>query len=423
MTEQPNTLTLKFPRGVDNRSREYALLEGALRDAVNLDVTRDGGLLARKGLRTVLAGDCHSLFTHPSQRFVLVVIDGYLNRLDPDETTFPLVAVAGPVVYALLNDNVYWTDGNAIGQVTSQGEVGLWGMNTPPAPIVAAVTNGGLYAGTYQVAMTAIHSSGIESGASETVSVEVLEGGGIQVTTPSASGVVFAIYITPPNGSHEELRQAMVMAPGSIQSLGVGGLGKALETLHGERPIPGQCLIQHKGRLWVASGNVVWFTSEKSPHIFYPATGYYLFESAVLLLGAAEDGIYVGLYDRIYYLQGTDPLNMTQRPVSAVGVVARSVNEIPYDLFLGQGAFPSRQCAFYDREGFLCIGKPGGVIIRPTKETYSAGEASSGDLTYRAYEGLRQLVSVLSIEQNTPLMATDTLVSEIFAQGVVLNVE
>lgn len=72
---------IKFSQGVNNRDREYAVPDSALRECVNMDVTRDGGLLSRKGIRLITDGDCHSLFTHPSGRFVLLVKNGALNRL------------------------------------------------------------------------------------------------------------------------------------------------------------------------------------------------------------------------------------------------------------------------------------------------------------------------------------------------------
>lgn len=414
---------LKFPQGIDNRSREYAVSQDALRVCDNLDVTRDGGLLSRKGMRSVAAGDCHSIFAHPGQRFALVVIDGQLSRMDSDETITALVEVVGTVAYAIFNDDVYWTDGKSVGRVLASGELGVWGMNSPPSPLVTVLANGGLHAGTYQVAMTAIHSSGIESGASEPVVVTLAEGEGLSVTTPAASGVQFAIYRTTANGGKDELRQAFLANPATAVALGIGSLGKHLETLYVVKPIPGQCIAHHKGRLWVASGNVVWFTDAKSPHWLRPEQGYYQFESRVSMLGAAEDGLYVGLYDRVYFLQGTDPEKMTQRPVSSVGAVPGSATEIPYDVFLGDSGFPTRQCAWWDREGFLCIGKPGGILIRPTKPRYSAGESAGGSMTYRADSGLRQLVTALSTTSEQPLVAKDTLVMETFSNAVVLNTQ
>lgn len=421
MAEQPaGPSPLKFPLGVNNRDREYALPDGSLREAVNLDVTRDGGLLSRKGLRGVLAGDCHSLYTPPHGRFALVVKDGQLSRLDAGEDLTGLVAVSGPVAYTPLNDEVYWTDGAQVGQVKADGTVGVWGLSTPPEPQVVAVTDGGLFAGTYQVAMTAVHPSGLESGASNTVSVVVAEGGGLQVTAPSATGVTFALYRTSAEGGQEALRQAVIAAPGSTTTLGVQALGKPLETLHAVRPLPGQALTTHKGRIWCASGSVVWFTDTKSPHWLFPATGYYSFESRVMMLASAEDGIYVATATRTYYLQGNDPYKMTQRPVAKTGAALGSAFEVPYDLFLGEKAFPSKQAAWWDTNGDLCVGKPGGIVVRPVRETFNAGEAQQGAMTYRTQEGLRQLVSVLQTEPG-PLMAVDTAVAQVFANGVVLG--
>lgn len=419
MADAPAPIVLAFPLGTNNRERETALPEGAVRHCNNLDVTRQGGVLCRRGLRLTHAGAWHSLFTHPSQRFLVGVQDGMLSRVESSPVA--LAAVAGSVVYAIQNDDLYWTDGQRVGQITATGTVGTWGLPTPPVPLTAAVAYGGLHAGTYQVAMTAVVDTGLESGCAETVSVEVPEGGGIQVTAPAATGVTFAFYRTPANGGAEELRQATTVAPGATVVVGGGLLGKRLESLHAVAPLPGQHLLAHKGRLWGATGNVVWFTSEKSPHWVFPATGYYPFESPVTMLGAAEDGIFVGLYDRVYSLQGGDPAQMTQRAVSSVGAVAGSGAEIPYDLFLGQGSFPSRQWAWWDTDGFLCVGKPGGIVVRPTREQYSAGSSAQGFMAYRRHEGMRQLVAGMKGEATAALVATDTSALDVFSNGVVLN--
>ena len=413
---------LKFQSGVDNRSREYALGEGAARTLTNVDVTRDGGLLCRKGTRQLYTGDFHSFFTHPTQRYALVVQDNVLQRLDPDHTLMALTPVSGAVAYAVLNDQVHWTDGSSVGLVTAQGELGTWGLNMPPAPIVSAVTNGGLFSGAYLVAMTAVDSTGLESPASALVTLNVVEGGGIEVVTPTASGVQFAIYRTTQNGPATSLRRATLADPGTTVLLGEAPLGKPLESLYAVRPFPGQCLVQHKGRLWCASGKVLWFTSEFSPHWLFPSQGYYQFESTIQTLSPSEDGIFVGLENRVLYLQGNNPAEMTQRPVSSVGAAAGSAMELPYDLFLGEGSFPSRQGAFLDRDGYLCIGKSGGILTRPTQSHYSAGGLISGIGTYRVCEGLRQVLFLAARDAVQCHWATDQSIQDVFTNGVTLDV-
>lgn len=421
MAETPQTPTPQsFPLGVNNRDRETAVPVGAARVCDNLDVTRDGSLLSRKGLRSVATGAAHSVWAHPSHRFLLFSLDGQLTRMDAEGETTVLAAVFAPVTYAVLNDDVFWSDGHTTGRVTAGGAVGLWGLSVPPIPVVSAVSDGGLHAGTYQIAMVA-RVGAMESGCAETVTVNVQEGGGIQVTTPASATAQFSFYRTPVYGESNELRYAETVAPSTTQVIGVGPLGKPLESLHAVKPLPCQHLLAHKGRLWGASGNVLWFTSERSPHWLFPATGYYQFESPITMLGASEDGIFVGLYDRVYYLQGGDPAQMAQRPVSSVGAATGSQVEVPYDLFVGQGSFPSRQCAWWDTEGFLCLGKPGGIVVRPTQDRYSAGLVSAGAMGYRRNDGMRQLVAGLTPGPAHPLHATDTSVATVFVNGVVLN--
>jgi hypothetical protein len=278
-------------------------------------------------------------------------------------------------------------------------------------------------AGDYLLAMTAVQiTTSLESGAAEPVSVTVPAGGGIQVTAPIASGFQFWFYLTPPYGERHELRRAAAVASGATMILSASNLAFPIRSLFAVKPLPATGLVAFKGRLWAASGKVVWFTSELSPHWLFPHEGYYQFESDVTMLGAAEDGIYVGLYDSVYYLQGSDPFKMTRRAVSSTGALPGGGASLPYELFAGQGSFPSQQCFWWDSDGILCIGKPGGIIVRPNADRYAAGEALTGVGCYRANDGIKQLISVVDSNDTITgrLRATDTAINEIFTNGVAL---
>lgn len=421
---EPAAPVLKFPLGTDNRSREYEIPDGSLRECVNLDVTRSGGVRCRDGLRSVLAGSAHSLYAAPN--LLLGVFDGSLGVYrDGAITALTAVTPSLPVRYALLAGEVYWTNGAEQGRVTSAGAAASWGLLTPPQLVAVAAATGGLDAGTYQVTYTAVAlPSGLESGAPPCVEVTVPQGGGITVTTPSGFGN-FLIYRTPRNGGASELRLQTTLGAGTTATLGAGVLGRSLESLHAIQPLPGQCIATHKGRLWVATGSVVWFTSERSPHWLFPATGYYPFESAVTLLAPTEDGLYVATAARTYYLQGKDPNDMTQRLVSSVGAVRGSDTGIHADLFVGDGGFPGLQSAWMDSEGYLCVGKAGGVIVRPSKARYcaGAGAAAFGLTAQRQAHGLRQIITALdgTGAEVAGNVADDTAIAEVFANGVVLG--
>lgn len=408
----PAVATLKFPAGIDNRSREYELIEGSARTLTNLDVTRAGGLRCRDGIRPVADGDCHSLFAHPNGNYALLVQSGSLCRLAADESLTVITSVAGPVTYAELDGDIFWSDGSSIGRVQADGTVAPWGLATPAVPPLTVVSGGALSAATYHIAMTALHvATGIESGAAEPTAITLTAAENILATAPSASASFkFNFYLTPPNGESGELRRVATVDPGASVTLTTTTPdGQRLQSLHAVKPYPASRLVTYKGRLWGASGSVLWHTSELSPHWLFPATGFLAFESSIRMLGAAEDGIYVGLADRTYYLQGAQPGDMTQRLVSTLGATAGGGEPLPADVFAAQGAFPSRQCAWWDVEGVLCVGKPGGVIVRPNGERYSAGSVTRAASGYRARHGLRQWLSVLRADDpiTGPLQAID----------------
>lgn len=406
-----NSVVLKFQAGQDNRNREYELPEGTARELNNLDVTKSGGVCCRLGTRLVFAGDVHSLYAPPQHSFLLLVKDNVLSCLDTQNILTELTTVEGPVVYAMLNDVIFWSDGASRGQILADGTLGIWGLPSPPLPSVVATTGGSLGAGIYQVTMTAIHvATGLESGANEPVSIDVVENGMLSITTPSASvDFMFSLYLTPPFGERHELRRVALLAPSITVNISVPSFGKLLSSLLAVSPYPAQRLVVYKGRIWGAIDKTIWVTSEQSPHWLFPATGFLQYESKILMLGTTEDGIYVGLYDRVYFLQGNDLQTMTQRIVSYNGALGGS--ELPTTAF--QTVEPlARQCCWWDKVGIFCIGKPNGMVVMPNQSLYSAGEATTGVSCYREIEGIKQVISVLSSNSliTGALQATDTSV-------------
>ncbi len=416
----PSIPALKFPVGLDNRARESALPDGSLRVCQNLDVTKEGNLLARQGLRRIATGDCHSFHGALYGGFALCVQNGSLMRFDG--TTLTALRSVQPkalMSYAALNGDIFFTNGHEQGRVTVSGDLALWGLPTPPSPICQAASSGGLRAGTVRVTQTAV-VDGLESGAPEPVSVTVAEGGGVQVTVPTSAGVSFAVYMTDVDG--DLFRRAATVASGGTVTIGTGFVGKPLDSLFAVKPIPGQFVTAHRGRLWIASGSVVWFTDTLSPHWLFPHEGYYAFEAPITLLTAAEDGLYVGTAERVYYLQGSTPSDMGLRPVLQYGAIFGSgTNDIPTDVLLGQGAFPSRCCAFIDTEGVFCIGRPGGIVQRITNGRYVGGNAEQASVAYWRHNGLQQFTAALMTVRNDANMAIDGQMPETFTNGISLE--
>lgn len=419
MADSPAVPVLKFPLGLNNHDRESALPDGSLREVVNLDITRDGGLLARQGLRKVIDGDFHSFYGHPARYYALAVQAGNLVRFDGSTATIlRSVHPTARMSYATLNNEVFFSNGHEQGRVTANGSLSIWGLPTPPPPVCTVVADtGGFRAGTVRVTQVAV-VDGLESGASEPVAVLVSEGGGVQVTVPT--GATFHVYATDVDG--DVFRQAATVVSGGTTLVGADFTGKPLESLFAVKPLPGLYVTAYKGRLWVASGSVVWFTDTLSPHWLFPYAGYYAFEDTVTGIVAAEDGLYIGTAARVWYLQGAKPAEMTLRPSLYLGMVAGSgLNDIPTDVLLGQGSFPSRCGAFLDRDGVFCIGRPGGIVQRITEQRCVIGPTDYASITYWQHEGLRQFTVAAESVNDSANTALDSLVQATFVNGTSLN--
>lgn len=417
---EPVVVNLTFPLGTDNVSRETALPDGAARAIENLDVTRSGGLLCRKGERLVAAGSFHSLHTTPN--FLLLVRNGVLSRMSTTESITSIVTLTpdASVSYAEMNGDVFWTTPYQTGRVTAAGDSDYWGINVPPATVASAVSSGGLQAGRYLVTQTAVLPSGLESGAPSPTAVDVVAGGGVQVTVPS--GGTFAIYITPPNGAAEDLRLATIMESGSTAIIGTAPTGRLLESLWAIKPPPGQLICVFKGRLWVAANSVLWFTSERSPYWLFSAFGYFQFSGRITMLGAVEDGLFVGTNDGVWFLSGTNPTDMTMRQVSEVGAAkGTGPPDLPFNAFLSDGMPRTRPCVWMDMNGFLCVGLLSGNVIRPTDTRYSVGALSQFYTTFYRHEGIEQLFIVADADFNASVNAVDLPVDIVRTHGASLG--
>lgn len=422
MAEQTVSVSvpLQFQLGLDNLTPEIALQAGTLREAVNMDFYLTGSQRTRLGLRQIDSSRFGSLFCPSHDRFLLAVKDNVLVRFDG--TSFVTLAIGvnrSTIVFAEIDDDVYWTDGAKRGCVTALGVAALWGLPTPPSIQASPVSSGGLTAGTYQLAMTA-KIAGVESGAAEPTVVQVSRGGGIAVTVPM--GADFSVYRTPPNGAASDLRWVADITSGSSAIIGSGILGKPLRSLHATPPPSGTAIAAYQGRLFVASGNTLWFTSSYSRHWTFRSTDYFSLGADIVMLGAVEDGLYVGTASEVLFFAGTNPFAMTIRQVSSVGSVSPAT-KIAIDSFSGEGMSPARQCAWVDADGFLCVGKSGGTVIRPHRNRYCMGSLRGISLAEIRRAGLRQIVIGVDSQENNTLSQTDSalLSSQVFEYGATFD--
>lgn len=403
-------LSLVFSGGANNMAPEYALPETHIRDALNLDVN-PVGVRTRRGLRVLETWDCHSLFPHPAGGSLLVH-DGYLWRVQGgDVTQLAAVAQDRRVRYAAHNAEVFWTNGSATGRITQAGASSFWGLSAPPSPLLTTTT-GSLPAGKYQATYTAV-VDGVESGAPASVSIELMESGGVLLVTPAAaSGVTFNAYLSTTNGGSGELRRVLSDIPASTSASLPLNRGARLQSLLAVKPYPGDLLDSYHGRIWIAADSTLWFTDSASPHWLVPAEQYFLWPSRITMAVPVLDGLFVATEHATWMLQGDGPASMAMRQVADQGAIfGTGTNRVPYDIFGGDGT----PCAVWlDTDGVLCRGMSGGVVQRITENRYRIGNASTGEIIFRTHAGIRQLLVVLDGRISPVGVAQDISISEYY---------
>ena len=405
----PPAFVWKFPAGIDNQSREYEIPDTALRECVNLDVTRAGGLRVRDGLRLLSAGEFHSLYAPISGQFGLACVNGYLSRVSAAGEVTSLTAVsANRLAYAEHNSEIYWSDGATVGRVNAVGAASFWGLTVPPA----IQCSGSGIGGTIRVTMTARYL-GVESGAPEPT---IAKGANFTIATPAAPpGVDFVVYATRIDGT--TLRQVTTASAGGSGALNLDHRGKVLQSLYAIRPPAGHLLCSYHGRIWIASGPTLWWTAAESPHWVFPANNFIQFDSAITLLQPVVDGLYVATAMQTFFLAGPSPAEFQQRAVSDFGVVSGvATSRCPPDVFSGNPPQPA--AVWVDSDGVLCVGRAGGQMQRLSVNRFSADVRGVpwGSMTYRQHRGIRQFLVGLSDPASASF--TDVPISTTVANGL-----
>jgi len=197
-----------WPQGINNTAPEGMLPRNengrplALREADNIDLSKEGRIQRRAGYQAVYTGNlAHSLWSQAALDFALFVDHGTLHVLDRDESVKDLGVVVGnfPVSYALLDNQIYLTNRYVCGLLTLPGFTWqAWGAPATPAIGPFTVVNGyALPKGLYQLAVTISDTLGRESGAGQAAQCYLSGNQGIELLSlpPVAAGTI-SIYLS-----------------------------------------------------------------------------------------------------------------------------------------------------------------------------------------------------------------------------------
>lgn len=433
-----------WPAGINNLAQENTVPEDALRLAHNVDIDNAGQVGTRPGfVATAMTGTrCHSGWHAGRFPFALMVIDGTLTGVPPDLDTFPIYYNLNPlfeVAYVLVNDTVYWSNSQRRGAVNASGTPLPWGLPTPVgAPQLVSSASGGLFDGQYQVTCTFLNALGEESACQKGEVIQVSGGGGILVSSipqPNESGVTtIRLYRTQPNDS---IFHAAIDLPVGTSSVVLGNtpLGRKLDRLSTStagvttlwdrvpfayrlaalndriafayQPVPGMHSVGWTQPLayglWVPTRNTIGFGA-----------------SIDLLVGVGDGtegaGLYVGSGDKTYFLAGGNPNDFAQKIVYPHGVIPGTQLVAPGSIFGLETTVPVAY--WISRNGFACLGLPGGTVQVLREHEAQAPLALKGASLLREINGQRHAVTALSQAVGGGMRVEDRASIKVYRNGV-----
>lgn len=417
-------LALAFPAGLNTRARETDLPKGSARSAVNVDFTREGHVLFAAGGYSAVPGAAggHSLWSWPDLGYALYVSQsGILVRINADGSRDDLavVSVDRPMSYALFNRRVYYSNGAEMGYI-ERNALKPWGIDPPPAPLINVIAEGGIPAGRYLVAITALYNGGEESAPSLPSVVTLSTPGSIHLilpSSPSISGIM--IYCSSTKSSNgEELFYHGQTQPGGSYTITAQASGYRLNTLFSGRMPCGSLIAPFKRRILAAVGENLYFSAPEQTSLCDRHHGWLPFGSPITCIAPVDDGCYIGTESATYWCVGTDPTDWTKITVRPYGIAYQpSVPYLPSDAFptdTPQGA----AVPWFGQDGGLCIGRNGGFVQAITQDRVGIAPHVSATIFYREYTGVRQVIVALRGAKKSERASVDTSTSRIERHGL-----
>lgn len=397
-----DTTTYAGFTGLRNNVASERLAPTDLDAAVNVDLDMSGRLSRRAGFTSLVSGTrVHSLWANEAETLCLYVANGTLYRY-PGAVVVATGVGHNPMSYCQVNNMVYFSNGEDTGvyDITA-GVARAWGI-TAPAPVGITTTAGPLTAGTYQVTTTYLTADGRESGAGLAQSITVAANAALVLTLPvSVDTQVVAknIYVSTADGDMLYYADTVAGADTTYAYKGAS-LARPLDKQFLSPAPAGQLVAFYRGRLFVASGDVLYVSTEFGYELF-DLRAYIPLDSKITMLAVVTDkessdisqnsGMFIGTERSCGVLVGSAPENFQYVPKLSYGVIQGSLAMVDGSLF-ADGSTTARQIPLWLTQRGICAGMPGMQVQNLTRSKYDFSAAGQGASVF-VHEQSRYIVN------------------------------
>lgn len=402
-----------WPAGMNNIAPDFALPDGSLRNAVNVDVFDSGMLRRRKGYTEAVAGtDCHSLWATDNGDALFVQGDN-LYRLQYTSGAWSTTSLGTGyrgrrMWYVNLNGETYFSNGVKNG-IYASGTIRDWGIETPAGVPTTATSAGNLPAGKYQVTVTFLSSTFEESGSSVSVTHTLSAEGGVFLTNipqPIDSTISYIrVYMTPQNG--DVFYKVADLASGSTSyNIANFNPGAPLRTQHLSRFPACTHLEYWNGVIYGADGDIVWHTDPLRYGLYDPSKNFLMHSADVSIIKAVPDGLYIAA-DKTRFVVVDEAGMPVQREVLPYGAVSGTDGRMP----------DSTDVFWFSVEGMV-VASTGGQVKNIMANSIAVDEYTEGVSMLREQDGVSQIVCSLTGKGDaSALTCTDYAEAEIIRRA------
>lgn len=159
------------------------------------------------------------------------------------------------------------------------------------------------------------------------------------------------------------------------------------------RPPLASILGYFNGRIYLAVGNIVWFTELYLYDWVDDVKGFLPFENDVTVLTAVADGLYVGTETAVWYLSPTEG-GMKRVQVANYGAIKGSAQPVPSNLIPDQLQQQTKGGTLIMTKQGLCIGMDGGNFLNLMQTRVIFPNMQAVNSLFRSQDGVNQYVCV-----------------------------
>ena len=390
-TTDPNT-TFKYTgfNGINDQAAQHSVPTGEgevdLTAAINVDIDRYKKLFRRQGFTAVYNGTNIRCLT-PFEGGLMFADGAELKHRSSTgvvNTVHSLLAQTDTICMAEVNGDMVVSDGQEIWTVAPDLSYRILGVNPPATePNVSASSGGSVPQGVYLVAVTMISATGEESGAPFVTEVELTDRGSIQVSNmPNSEGSVKKnVYVGV--GDSLFLEATVSGASVTISSL-VGG--RVLQFQHKTRTPPGTHMVHTKGRLFIADGNVLWYSEPLDYGKCDMRSGFIVFPEPITML---TERLFIATDSNTYLLRGDNPDQLVLLEILKYGTPKTKAAEVEGS-YLGDTG--GRVEVWQSNRG-ICIGAEDGSIVNITDKKVAMPKYDNAATIFRRDRGINQVIA------------------------------